>query len=86
MGGACRNVQGVTSLERHGRLPFELIFERTLDDVGHLYAGVRMFRRHHARIEVHAHLNDFAPGDIEVAAHQVGTRKAGLPVFRRRLA
>ncbi|MOA21687.1 hypothetical protein D3C78_1421910 [compost metagenome] len=50
----------------------------------HFYARVSMFRRRHALIEVHEHLQDFAVGGAQVFAYQVGAMQALLPAFHRR--
>ena len=55
--------QGLTGLERHRRLAFELVFQQALDDVGDLFAGMAVRGKRHPGGEVDTHLDDFASRD-----------------------
>jgi hypothetical protein len=72
MGRSGGDEEHVAGLERHRRVVLDLIFERALDDIDDLFARMRMLGEGDARLDVDAHLDDFASGNAEILPLQIG--------------
>ena len=54
---ASRDIQRVTGLQRDRWLPFQLIFERAVDDISYFHAWMGVVGRRDARIDINPYLN-----------------------------
>src|SRR5215471_15441690 len=68
-----RDEQDLASLERHWWLALDLVFQRSLDDVDDLFAGMSVLGKCHSRVDVDAHLDDLASGDAEIVPLEIRT-------------
>jgi hypothetical protein len=68
-----RDGQGLTGVERPGRLAFDLILQRSLKDVDDLFAGMSVLDQRRFRADIHTRLDHLAPRDAEILLLQIGT-------------
>ena len=76
MGRSGRDEQGLASLERDRRLALEVILQRPFEDIGDLFARMRVHAEAAPRGEVDPHLDDLASGLAKIVPQDLGASDA----------